>query len=134
MASDLFLGGATGLVLGILMLLGVSRLILPVTALVFGVTLMLSSLLTLRLNTLELEETEGAARFQKIAREALKVGSGAEFLLGLVAFVIGVLVLSAGLGGPVLGSLATFGILISGISGLISGTAVTARMMSLFHR
>jgi hypothetical protein len=71
-----YLGGITGVVLGILSLLGVASIILPAAAaIVFGLTFMLSSGVTYRLDSLEIEGTAESTRFKKVAHEAVKVSA-----------------------------------------------------------
>ncbi len=126
-----FLGGAAGIVLGILSLLKLYPMILvPVSVLVYGSVLMLSSGMTVRLNALELEGSTGATRFNRIAHEAMSAAAGVDFLLGLAAVILGIIALT----GTFAGTLSLVALLIVGVSGFVTGAAVTARMMSLFRR
>lgn len=127
-----FLGGVTGLVLGILSILKLYPMILlPVATIVYGATLILSSRLMLRLTALELEESGGDARFRKIAHEIAASAAGVEFLFGLSVAVLGIVALT-GIHGITLSLIA---LLIAGISAFVTGASVTARMSGfLRHR
>jgi hypothetical protein len=109
-----FLGGVTGIVLGILSLLRLSPMILVPAA----------------VNAFELESAGETTRFRKIAHEAMTAAAGVEFLLGLGAAVLGIIAV-VGVYGTVLSLVALLAI---GISGFVTGTAVTARMVSLMRR
>jgi hypothetical protein len=126
-----FLGGVTGIVLGILSLLRIAPMILvPAAVIVYASTLMMSSGMTMRLNALELEGSGETTRFRKIAHEAMTAAAGVEFLLGLAAAVLGIIAV-VGVYGTVLSLVALLAI---GISGFVTGTAVTTRMVSLMRR
>ncbi|MEJ2695867.1 MAG: hypothetical protein P8013_04395 [Candidatus Sulfobium sp.] len=126
-----YLGGATGVVLGILSLVGVYPMVLlSVALLVFGVTLMLSSGLTARLNSLETETSEESERFKRIAHEAMVASVGGELMLGLGGIALGVIALSGLL--PV--TLTLVGMLIVSVSAFVTGAAGTTRMLSLSRR
>jgi hypothetical protein len=132
-----YLGGITGVVLGILSLLGVASMILPAAAaIVFGLTFMLSSGVTYRLDALEIEGAEEGTRFKKIAHEAVKVSAVLEYVLGIGAVVLGIIALAG-----VYASTAGFVMMISlvsllavGVAGLVTGAAVTSRMVSIFQK
>ncbi len=125
-----FLGGAAGIILGILALLRLYPMILvPVAVLAFGSVLMLSSGMTVRLNALEIEGSAESTRYKKIAHEALSAAAGVEFLLGLAAVILGIIALT----GTFAGTLSLVALLIIGVSGFVTGAAVTARMLSLFR-
>ena len=125
-----FVAGTTGIVLGILGLLKISPVILiPLSVIVFGSALMLSSGLTLRLDNLELEIYAESTKFKKVAREAMVAAAGVEILLGLGALVLGIVALTS----VYSMTLSLVGMLTVGITGLAGGAAVTARMVSLFR-
>jgi hypothetical protein len=126
-----FLGGVAGIILGILALLRLSPMILvPAAVIVYGSTLMLSSGMTARLNALEFEGAGETTRFRKIAHEAMTAAAGVEFLLGLGAAVLGIIAV-VGVYGTVLSLVALLAV---AISGFVTGTAVTTRMVSLMRR
>ncbi len=126
-----FLGGVSGIILGILSLLRISPMVLvPAAVIVYASTLMMSSGMTMRLNALELEGAGETTRFRKIAHEAMTAAAGVEFLLGLAAAVLGIIAV-VGVYGTVLSLVALLAI---SVSGFVTGTAVTARMVSLMRR
>ncbi|MDA8432369.1 MAG: hypothetical protein M0Z60_05320 [Nitrospiraceae bacterium] len=102
----------------------------------FGLTFMLSSGVTYRLDALEIEGTEEGTQFKKIAHEAVKVSAVLEYVLGVGAVVLGVIALAG-----IYASTAAFVVMISlasmlvvGIAGLVTGAAVTSRMISIFRK
>jgi hypothetical protein len=126
-----FLGGSAGVVLGVVSLLNVYPMVLVAVALVvFGITLMLSSGLTVRLNTLESESGEESRRFKRIAHEAMTASAGGELMLGLGGVVLGIIALS----GILALTLNLVGMLIISVSAFVTGAAATTRMISLTRR
>jgi len=125
-----FLGGIAGIVLGILALIKIAAAILvPVALIVYGVTFMLSSGATHRLNTIEVEGSAENTRFKKIAREAMSVSTALELVLGLGAVVLGILAIL----GTYSATVSLVGMLVISVAGLLTGAAVTSRMMALFR-
>lgn len=126
------IAGIAGIVLGILALLGLVPLILTASAaIVYGVALILSSGMTLRLNELKFVETkETQPRAQQLAHEAVTAAVGTKILIGLTAGVLGILAL-VGIAPTVLVFIASLAI---GTSLLLSGGAVGGRLISLFRR
>lgn len=125
-----FVGGAAGVIFGVLSLARLSLMtLLPVAVLVYGITLILSSGIAVRLNTLELEGSSASARFKEIAHVATTAAAGVEFVLGLSAVILGIIALSL----PYNYTLSVVAMLIIGISGVVTGSAVSARMSSLFR-
>jgi hypothetical protein len=124
--------GIAGIVLGVLSLLGIVPLILTASAvIVYGVALMLSSGMTLRMNDLKFEETADThPRAQKLAHEAINASVGTQILIGLSASVLGILAL-VGVAPAVLVLVALLAI---GASLLLSGGAVGGRILSMFRR
>lgn len=126
-----YLGGAAGVVLGILSLLGVYPMVLvPVALIVFGATLLLSSGLTSRLNALETESSDESRRFKRVAHEAMTASAGGELMLGLGGATLGIIALA----GILAGTLSLVGMLIISASALVTGAAGTTRMLSLSRR
>jgi len=125
-----FLGGVAGATLGILAILGVVPTVLvPVAVLTFGATLIFSSGITSRLSVLEISERKENPEFAEIAREAVNAAAVVQVMVGLVAIVLGILALINI--APV--ALSLVGTLIVGAAGFIDGTAISARMVSLFQ-
>ena len=129
-----FVAGVTGVVLGILALLGLAPLTLLSTAvLVFGVALVLGSGLTSRLNHLEYESREEAGQTERLhapARLVNRMATGFQFLIGLGATVLAILAL-VGIASVVL---IMTSVLIVGFAAFLSGTAISSRIMHLLHR
>jgi len=124
-----FLGGVTGIVLGILAILKLAPMILiPVAVLVFGATLILSSRMMVRLNSLELEGFTENNRVRKIAYEITAAAAGVEFLLGISAVILGIIALT----GTATATLSLVAVLIVAISGFVTGAAASARMANIY--
>ncbi len=129
-----FVAGMAGIVLGILGLLKISPMILiPTAVIAFGGTLILSSGLTLRLDTAELDLYTESTRFKRIAHEAMVAAIGVEILLGFSAVVLGIIALTSPYS-LYSATLSLVAMLLIGVTGLISGAAITARMASLFRK
>jgi hypothetical protein len=132
-----YLGGIIGVVLGVLSLLGVATMILvAVSAIVFGLAFILSSGVTYRLDALEIEGTEESSRFKKIAHEAVKASAVLEYALGAGATVLGIIAL-AGIHMATVGFVTVISLvslLVVGLAGLVTGAAVTSRMISIFQK
>lgn len=126
-----FLGGAAGVTLGILSLLGVyPTVLIPIALIVFGMTLLLSSGLTARLNALETESSEESRRFKRIAHEAMTASAGTELMLGVGGVALGIIALS----GILATALGLVGMLVISVSAFVTGAAGTARMLSVSRR
>ncbi len=125
-----FLGGFTGVVLGILSLLQIAPMsLIPVSLIVYGVTFMLSSGSTDRLNAIELEGAAESTRYRKIAYEAMRSATFLEFVLGMSAVILGTIALV----GTSVAVISLVGMLVVSVSGLLTGAAVTTRMLSLLR-
>jgi hypothetical protein len=131
-----FLGGAAGIVLGILALIGfaapVPWTLLAVAAIVFGATLLLGAGALARLNS-----AAWASRFaahdatrhdvtRQVASEMVSASSGASLLVGLAAIVLGILALTNVV--PITLTLIAF--LCLGAAVVMNGTAVSSKMLS----
>jgi hypothetical protein len=123
--------GIAGIVLGILALLGLDSLTLSaVAAIVYGAALSLSSGMMSRLNDLKIEVSGAQHTAQRVAHEAVSAAAGTQVLVGLAAGVLGILAL-VGITPTVL---VLVGLLTVGTSLLLSGGAISSRLISLFHR
>src|SRR5215471_14190831 len=125
------LAGFTGIVLGILSLLGIhSGVLLAAAVIVLGCALLLASGAIAKLTTLPIrepfgtEQTRHAEHERYLAREALYAASGSEALIGAGAIVLGILSLS-GIA-PV--ALILVALLAVGASILLAGSSVAGRM------
>lgn len=125
LSAEIF-GGAAGVVLGVLALLGILPVVLiPVSLIVFGGTLLVGSGVTV-----DLGSVYGAhAEFSRVTREASMAASGTQVLVGVGAIVLGILAL---VGADVL-ILSLVGLLAVGASILLSGTAVSTRMIGILR-
>ncbi len=121
------LGGVTGIILGILTLLNVSPMVLmPTAAIVFGGTLVFSSGISARLDEMLIGRMGEEEVFKDVAREAVTASAGISLLFGVVAVTLGILAL-VGISPIILNLVALLGI---GLSNLLSGTAISTRILS----
>jgi len=121
-----FLAGSTGIVLGILGLLGVVPVTLSaVAALVFGGGLILGSGVTARINDLRVERPNEPEAYWRVAQEAVSAATGVQMFVGVGSLVLGILSL-VGIAPLVLPLVAMLGI---GVATTMSGTAVCSRAM-----
>jgi hypothetical protein len=117
-----FFGGITGVTLGILALLGVApAILLSVSAIVFGATLIASGSLSTRVS--DYFGTEDP-KMSRIAQEASKSSGSAEILAGLGAITLGVLALLGTL--PL--TLNLVSMLVIGSVILLSGSAIGSKI------
>ncbi|KYF47762.1 hypothetical protein BE08_32050 [Sorangium cellulosum] len=123
------IGGAAGVVLGILALVGIApTVLLPVAVIVFGGALLLGGGVTADLGTIE---APGAhERLGEMSRHASVAASGLQTLVGAGAVVLGILAL-VGID-PVV--LTLVGLLALGSAVVLSGTTVSGRMASILRR
>jgi hypothetical protein len=129
-----FLGGATGIVLGLLALIGVyADVLIPVAAIVFGGSLLIGSTTSARLNRLvtQVPRTEETPWMARVAQETMNAAAGAEFMIGVGSGVLGVLAV-IGVGSWLVLSLVA--LLAVGVAVLLTGTAVSGRMLALLQR
>jgi hypothetical protein len=120
-------GGITGIILGILTLLNISPLVLmPTAAIVFGGTLLFSSGISARLDEILIGRMGEEEVFKNVAREAVTASAGISLLFGVVAVTLGILAL-VGITPVVLNLVA---LLVVGLSNLLSGTAISTRILS----
>lgn len=128
-----FFAGLTGVILGLLALAGNYPLTMSsVAVLIFGVALLASSGLTYRLNHLE-SKTEGeeAHREMFLRFRSVRLGAvGVQIIFGATAALLATIALF-GVGSM---GLTMISLLILGISVLLSGTAVSNRILHLLHR
>jgi hypothetical protein len=128
-----FIAGITGVVLGILAILGTVPLLLAtVSVLVFGGALVLGSGLTSRLESLEYGiEVEGSKRaFYGRNRLGKFAAVSTQIVIGFAAIVLGILSLI----GILPATLTTIALLVMGFSALLSGSAISNRIMHLLRR
>jgi hypothetical protein len=130
-----FLGGAAGIVLGILALLYVfPGVLLAVATIVFGGVMLLGIGASSRLNALVIDRTwEGPERevSRRVAGEMVSASNAAQALVGLAAIVLGILAL---VGIPYSLILVLVGLLCLGASVTLSGAALSGKMLTVMHR
>lgn len=125
------IAGVTSIVLGILALLGLSPVLLSAVAvIVLGAGLMMGTGVNARLNDLKLELSQQHETAKRAAQEAMVGANSAQLLVGGGAVVLGILSI-VGIAPMTLGLVA---MLAMGASVLLSGGAVTARILTLFSR
>jgi len=123
------LGGATGIVLGILALIGVAPYILiPVALLAFGGAMLVGTGATTDLGMMR--GVGNFPRLERASREVTVAASGTQLLIGIAAIVLGILAL-IGIDPLVL---SLVGLLATGASILFSGSAVSSRMLGILRR
>jgi hypothetical protein len=124
-----FIAGLGGITLGILALVNVVPMVLaPIAAIIFGGALVMGSGVKARINHLTISQEEHKL-VREIARQALIAVSGVEILVGLGAIALGILAILQ-INPVVLGLVAVLSV--SGML-LLGGTAIGARMLSLFR-
>ena len=124
-----FLGGAAGVVLGILALLNIGGEVLTESAaIVFGATLVASAGSVAKLDAYRVQDPEHP-ELNRVVDESTKVASGSQMLAGLGAIVLGIMALVGF--SPMNLTLVAF--LLVGASQLLSGTAVGGRAGEYEH-
>ena len=125
------LGGAAGIALGILALVGVAPLTLgPIAAIVLGGGVLIGSSTSSRLNMLLANSGNQEESTLRITRELMQASIDVQLLIGLASIALGILALL----NIVPLYLTLVAMLSLGFSVLMGGTAVTTRMMSVFRR
>jgi len=124
-------GGATGIVLGVLALLGVlPGVLLAIALIAFGGALLLASGVTMELGSVGAGVGEGG---EPPLREVSAGASGLQVLAGVGGVVLGILALLGGLSQMAL-NLILVGLLVVGGAVLLSGGAVGGRLLSVRRR
>jgi hypothetical protein len=122
------LGGAAGVVLGVLGLLGLgTAALIPIAVIVFGGTLLLGSAATADIGSLG---AVGSERYAHVARQASVAASGTQVLVGVAGVVLGIIAL-IGVDTAIVSLVA---LLVMGAAGLLTGTALSSRMVSAMRR
>jgi len=129
-AAAEFVGGLAGILLGVLSLIGLSRMVLvSVGVIVYGFTLVMSSGSLLRFSLLLRDEMSDNDH-RNVLREAVSTAANFEFLFGLSVVLLGIIALSGSLFAETLNFAA---LLILGVSGFLTATSVTAKMSRVFR-
>jgi len=123
-----FVGGAAGVILGVLALLGLASNVLMAVALIsYGAALLLTSAETSVLNSIGRTADE---RMREILNTASRAAGGGQVLIGLAAVVLGILALATQ--GTTQITLILVGVLCVGASILFSGTTSAWRLTALY--
>jgi hypothetical protein len=121
--------GIAAIVLGILSLLNVKPLVLmPIFVIVLGVDLLFTSGAKSLLNSMRFETPGSRKKVETVAHAALTAAMWIQLLVGLVAITLGILAL-VGFAPLILTLVATLAI---GAAVLLSGAAVSSRMLSVY--
>jgi hypothetical protein len=119
-------GGLTGIALGILALIGIETMwLLAISAIVFGGTLLFGSPGIYRASRAE----PGAQIFDEMARQTTAGAAGVQALVGIGAVTLGIVALV----GIVPQTLVLVAVLAVGGAALLSGGALTSKMVSLIY-
>jgi hypothetical protein len=128
-----FLGGAAGIVLGILALLGLyPAVLLGVAAIVFGGVLLLGIGAASRLNTLVINRSWAGAEWEasrRVAGEMVSASNAAQALVGLAGVILGILALV----GLYPFTLVLVAFLCLGCSVVLSGAALGSKMLTVLQ-
>ena len=126
-----FIGGLTGLALGILSLLGVlSSTLIPIAAIIYGGSLIMGAGVTSRINAFAISRSTESEGFRQIAHEAPSAASGVQILIGLAAITLGILALVNI--SPL--TLSLVAMLAVGFADLLTGTTISSRIIGIFRR
>lgn len=129
--STEILGGAAGVVLGILALLGVvPYTLLGAAAIVLGGSVMLGSMTDVKLNAITVHGAHLSETARAVARNAVRAAAGAQALVGAGAIVLGILAL---LNNHAV-VLTLVAMLALGGALLLAGGAIGARFLALVAR
>jgi|688.fasta_scaffold600215_1 hypothetical protein len=123
-----FIAGATGIVLGILALLGVEfQPLVSIAVIVFGAGLIFGTTIIKSVNELKAQVSGAESSVQKVMHEIVSATMGTQLLVGIGAVVLGILSLIGFM--PLV--LTLVALLAIGGATLLTGSAVTGRMFSL---
>jgi hypothetical protein len=126
-----FIAGATGIVLGILSLIGIAPMtLLAVVAVTFGGGLVMGSMVTTEIRHVQVAASPATYASHNIER-AVTAASGVRALFGFAAVALGILALADS---PVSLVLSLVAYLVISVSVLVSGTAVGAKMVSVLRK
>lgn len=126
-----FLAGIVGVILGILAVLGIAAgVLVSVAVIVFGAALMLESVAASRFGGMS-ASTEATGETTRTVMFS-GAASGCQVLIGLAAIILGIIALvSAGTAAATLNLVA---LLVIGGGVLLTGSAVSSRMLSMFSK
>jgi MFS family permease len=127
-----FLAGATGLVLGILTLIGIAWWVLPaVTAIVFGAGLLLGAGAISSLNNVIVERRyRNHEMARRVAGGMVSGATGAQILIGVAAIILGIVALTS----LYSLTLSMVAFLIVGVAQTVSGLSLGTKMIQMVRR
>ncbi|HLG88799.1 MAG TPA: hypothetical protein VKZ79_16545 [Alphaproteobacteria bacterium] len=129
--SPMFLIGASGIVLGVLALLGISTIsLIAVATIAFGSALVLSSNSVRELNLLQtsIRPATYQSTGELLASEMASGSAGVQLLAGLATVVLGILTVA---GRPV--SLTLAALLVLGVTVVLTGSTLSALVLSFMR-
>lgn len=130
-ASAQFLGGAAGIALGVLALIGLMPLTLcAIAVIVFGGCMLIGSGETARLRDLHFARSHSHQQVEYLARQATMSAAGGEALVGLAAIALGILALT----GMATLTLTLVALLCLGAQIVLSGSSISTLLCSGFFR
>lgn len=135
--SSVFMAGATGVILGVLALLGMFPAVLSSIAVIaFGAALVLSSnavlsMHQLRMASMRSAEPQAYTGGEMLAAEMASGSAGIQALAGLAAIVLGILAIIGNVGNPVVLSL----VALLGLGGtlIMTGTSLSGVVAGFMH-
>ncbi len=127
-----FLGGIAGIVLGVLAILGlVPNILISAAVIVFGGSMLLGSVATSGFRSWT-SSAQAGAEGTSVTHYGVRVATGSQVLFGLGTTILGIIALvGESHFGPTLNLVS---LLVVGAGVLLTGTALTGRMMSSFTR
>lgn len=126
-----FLGGAAGVVLALITLLGLNTaMLMAISAIVYGGALVIGAETAAELRSLTVPRSEKHEHLQKIAHSALSATVSTRVMGGLGAVVLGILAL---IDAPSSVTLSLVAFLAIGGTILLSGTAIGGKVLAIFR-
>lgn len=126
-----FFGGAAGIVLGVLSLMGIYPMtLLPAAAIVYGSALLLGSRVTAHLNSEWIATTEEREIVRNVSQAAIAAASSVQLLIGLGAITLGILAITGM--SPV--TLILTAMLSMGFADILSGTTMMGRFSKIYRK
>lgn len=125
--------GVAAVALGVLALVGVAAATLMAALVITGgLGLIIGAGAVHELNEIAAEMNSWSDASRRISRSAVRGAVGAQVLAGLAAMVLGVLALIPAVGANLV--LTTVGLLVLGAAEILSGSALSGRVLGFIHR
>jgi len=103
--------------------------LLPTAVIVLGITLLFSTGISARMNSLVIHRSQESVYLREVGRQYVAAAAGAQLLIAIGALVLGIAALSGV--SPI--TLSLTAMLCLGVSDLVSGTAIAARLTRPFR-